>query len=373
MLDNDIKISMIGQKGIAAKDGGVERHVEELAQRLAGDSFHVTVYARSTYMQSSDDYNGIKIKIIKTFESKSLDAIVYSFKAAVAALFAKTDIFHFHALGPSSMCFLPRLFGKKVVCTVHGLDWQREKWGKLGKLYLKFGEHILGKCSKKIITVSEPLRRYFIEKYKRSPDDVIFIPNGVNAAVFKEPELIKSFGLSKNSYILFLARLTPEKGVHYLIEAYKKMQTDIKLVIAGDGSFTDTYVSEIKASAKDIPSIIFTGNVSGDLLYELFSNCRLFVLPSTIEGMPIALLEAMSYGNHCIVSDIDANLAVIENGVYGDSFENKNPDDLRQKIEAALSDENRSERIGWLSMQNSIKKYNWNSAYDAYIDVLSSL
>lgn len=353
-----MKIAMIGQKGIAAKDGGVEKHVEEIATRLVKSGHEVTVYYRNTYIDSDmTEYKGIQLKCIKTIRNKNLDAIVYTFKATMDALRENFDIYHYHALGPASLSFIPKLLGKKVIVTVHGLDWQRGKWGKFAKAYLKFGEHIAGKCSSKIISVSENLRDYFIKKYNRRKEDVFFIPNGVNIYMNRPGELIKNFGLEKDSYILYLARIVPEKGSHYLIQAFNSLNTDKKLVIAGGTSFTDDYLLKIKDLAKDNSKIIFTGNVGGKLKEELFSNCYIYILPSDIEGMPLTLLEAMSYKKCCIVSDIPENKNVIKNN--GFTFIKGNIDDLKEKIELLLNNKDLIKNMGESAFNDIKDNYNW--------------
>lgn len=359
---------MIGQKGIATGAGGVEKHVEEVSRRLVEEGNEVTVYYRNTFIRDKiDSYKGIRLKQVKTVESKSLDAIIYTLKATIDALFGKYDIYHYHALGPASLSFIPRLLGKKVVVTVHGLDWQRAKWGKLAKFYLKFGEFIAGTLANQVISVSEGLKKYFIEKYKkRNEENTTFIPNGVCVEDKLEANLITEYGLKSQSYILFLARLVPEKGAHYLIEAYNQLNTDIKLVIAGGSSFTDDYYEQLQYMSKGNDNIIYTGNVGGDLLKELYSNCLFYVLPSDIEGMPLSLLEALSYGKYCLISDIPENTAVVNNDVLGSSFLKSDVNDLKNKISLILdkklycgNDDNRKQYI--------LKKYNWNDIMNATV------
>ena len=267
-----MNIAMIGQKGIATGAGGVEKHVEEISTRLVNEGNKVTVYYRNTFIEEDiKEYKGICLKKIKTVKSKSLDAIVYTFKATMNALFSGYDVYHYHALGPASLSFIPKILGKKVVVTVHGLDWQRAKWGKLGKLYLKFGEFVAGNFADEVISVSDNVKDYMINKYKkRNSKNTIFIPNGVEINEKLNPNLIKEYGLDNKNYILFLARLVPEKGAHYLIEAYKNLKTDKKLVIAGGTSFSDDYVENLHSMKGDNDNIIFTGNVGGELLQELY-------------------------------------------------------------------------------------------------------
>lgn len=365
-----MKIAMIGQKGIPAKSGGVEKHVEEISTRLVRQGYDVTVYCRSTYIDKNmNEYKGVKIKVIKTIDNKNLDAIVYTYRALKDALSNNFDVIHFHAIGPASLAFIPALKGKKVVVTVHGLDWQRGKWGRFAKLYLKFGEHITGKYATKIITVSKGLREYFIKKYKRKEEDVEFIPNGVEINELQEPNLIKRYGLDKGNYILFLARLVPEKGAHYLIQAYNQIKTDKKLVIAGGSSYTDGYVEKLIELANNNKNIIFTGNVQGKLKAELYSNCYVYVLPSDIEGMPLTLLEAMSYDVPCLTSNIRENLDVIQNGKYGFSFNMGDIQDLESKLKDLFS---KKIIYNTHSPKTLVEnEYNWDNICSHYFKVIN--
>ena len=209
------------------------------------------------------------------------------------------------------MCWLPKLLGKKVVVTVHGLDWRREKWkGGFGAKYIYAGEKMAVRFADEIIVLSRNVQRYFLETYGR---ETVYIPNGVNRPeIYPADQIRQQWGLEKDGYILFLGRLVPEKGIHYLIEAYKQLQTDKKLVIAGGISDTDAYGRKLKAMAGSNGNILFTGFVQGRILEELYSNAYLYVLPSDVEGMPLSLLEAMSYGNCCVVSDIPECTEVVE-------------------------------------------------------------
>ena len=203
------------------------------------------------------------------------------------------------------MLWLPHLFGIRTVATIHGLDWKRSKWGGLASKYIKFGEKVAAKYADEIIVLSKNVEEYFLDAYNRKTN---FIPNGINKPTRKNAKIIKEkYGLEKDSYILFLARIVPEKGLHYLIEAYKKLNTDKKLVIAGGASHTNKYLEEIRKMANINKNIIMTGFVQGEELDELYSNCNIYCLPSDVEGMPISLLEAMSYGCRCLVSNIEEN------------------------------------------------------------------
>ncbi|MBR1796685.1 MAG: glycosyltransferase family 4 protein [Clostridiales bacterium] len=219
------------------------------------------------------------------------------------------DVFWYHALGPAVTMPLVKLFRKKIISTVHGLDWKRDKFGKLASAVLKYGEKCIAKCADRIITLQRYDQQYFKEKWGRETD---LIPNGVRAAELRAADLITSkYGISKGEYFLFMSRIVPEKGLHTLIEAYNKLDTNKKLVIAGKGVHTSDYEKRIRQLSSGNKNIIFTGMVDGEIKSELYSNAYAYILPSTIEGQSIGLLEAMSYGLPCIVSDIPENADVV--------------------------------------------------------------
>ena len=364
-----MKIAVIGQKGMPSRSGGVEIHVEEITTSLV-DNNEIVVYCRKNYCDSLyNEYKGVKIKYIKSINSKHLDAITYSFLATIDAIYNGVDIIHYHAIGPSLLSFLPRIFKKKVVCTCHGLDWQRGKWGKLAKVMLKLGEKCGALFSNVQIVVSEQLVSYYKDKYKK---DAIYIPNGVEIKNKRKAKKIKEeFNLDKNEYILFLARLVPEKGVHYLIEAFNNLETDKKLVVAGGSSHSDAYVKKLKELAKGNKNIIFTGFVNGEVLDELFTNAYLYVLPSEIEGLPISLLEAMAYGQCCLVSNIKENSNVTNN--FAEYFISKDVNDLKNKLELLLKD---TKRVNWYKENSEsyiLEKYNWDKIAEMTQEIFESV
>ncbi|WP_368294261.1 glycosyltransferase family 4 protein [Dehalobacter sp. TBBPA1] len=371
-----MKIAMIGQKGISIFAGGVERHVEEISKRLTKKGHEVTVYCRAigkAGRSTLENYHGINLKYIPTSENKYLEPIIYTFKATMDSLTKQYDIIHYHALGPASLSFIPKIIGKNVIVTVHGLDWKRDKWGQLAKLYLKFGEKVSARFPDKVISVSENLREYYLYKYIKKEDEVIYIPNGVNSQPLREEKEIMKYGLEKGKYILFLARLVPEKGAHYLINAYRDLSTDKKLVIAGGSSYTDSYVNEIKEKNPN-NKIIFTGDVKGPLLEELFSNAFVYVLPSDVEGMPITLLEAMSYRKCCLVSDIPENVNVIDEDC-GFSFKKSDESDLKRKLEYLLLNPEIVNITGQKAYEKVVMHYNWDNISEStekvYYDVFN--
>ena len=230
------------------------------------------------------------------------------------------------------MLALPHFLGIRTIATIHGLDWQRAKWGGFATRFIKFGEKIAAQYADEVIVLSRNVQQYFLDEYGRK---TVYIPNGVNRVEFKEPKIIKEkFGLDQENYILFLARLVPEKGIHYLLEAFSQINTDMKLVIAGGASHSGEYVQQIQEMAAKDKRVIMTGFVQGDELVELFSNAYMYVLPSDVEGMPISLLEAMSYGRRCLTSNIPENKeAAREYAVY---FEKCNVEDVKDKLTLAM-------------------------------------
>lgn len=273
---------------------------------------------------------------------------------------------HIHAEGPAFFCWIPKLFRKKVIVTVHGLDWSREKWKSgFGSKFIRQGERNAVKYADEIIVLSEGVQKYFMDTYGRKTR---FIPNGVNSPEIKSTELIhEKYGLTKDSYILFLGRLVPEKGIRYLIEAFKQVKTDKKLVIAGGSSDTDEFAKELKEMAKGDDRILFTGFVQGQALEELYNNAYVYTLPSDMEGMPLSLLEAMSYGNCCLVSDIAECAEVVEDKAL--IFEKSNVDDLREKLQKACDEVDMVEGMKRQASDFICSKYNWDEVVERTLDL----
>lgn len=265
------------------------------------------------------------------------------------------------------------MFGKRCVATVHGLDWQREKWGKsFASKYIKFGERVMVKCADEIIVLSESAKDYFKQTYGR---DTVLIHNGIEKPIKREADKItQTYGLLKNEYICTVSRLTAEKGLHYLIQAYNNVKTDKKLVIAGDTSDTDEYVASLKKMAADNPNIIFTGFISGDLLAEIYSNAYIVTVPSDIEGMSISLLEALAYGNAVLCSDIPENTLVTEDKAI--HFKKSNISDLQKKLQKMCDDKSIVENIKNGVDEFILEKYNWNdvavATHNLYKNVLKN-
>ena len=359
-----LTIAILGHKRIPSREGGIEIVVEELSTRMVKLGHQVTCFNRKGHHVSGSEfdgnqlseYKGVKLKPVWTLDKKGFAAMTSSLSGAIKAAFGKYDVVHFHAEGPCAMLWIPKLFGKRCIATIHGIDWQRAKWGGFASKYIKFGEKVATKYADEIIVLSEGVQKYFMDTYGRK---TVFIPNGVNRPIIREPLLIKEeFGLNKDSYILFLGRLVPEKGISYLIEAFKRIDTDKKLVIAGGSSDTNEFLRELKKLAEDDKRIIFTGFVQGQLLEELYSNAYVYALPSDLEGMPLSLLEAMSYGNCCVVSDIAECAEVVEDKAV--VFSKSNVEQLKEKLQDLCEHSEKAQLYKNSSSDFICRKYNWD-------------
>jgi len=360
-----VKIAYIGQKGIPATFGGVEFHIDELSRRLVKRGHKVYVYVRDWYTDKNlKQYQGVGLIHTPTINTKHLDAFVHSLTSSFHSIFQDYNIIHYHALGPTVFCWLPKVFRDKVVVTLHGLDWERGKWGKFAKVFLKFTERTATYIPDKTIVVSRAQKEYFESKYGR---EVTYIPNGVNIPQRKLPGRIikEKYGLNGEDYLLWMGRLTPEKRVDWLIKAFKEIKgkiPNLKLVIAGGSSATDEYVRELKKLAENDKRIIFTGYIVGKEKEELLSNAFLFILPSYLEGLPIVLLEAMSYRLPCLVSDIPPHKEVINEEVDGFLFQSNNFSDFVKRLGELLENPRRLKDIGKNARRKAEREYNWDEA-----------
>lgn len=302
-----MKVVVVGTRGFPGVQGGVEKHCEQLYLQLARKACDITVYAREAYLNyKSDTYRGIRLIPVSCPDNKFLEAIVHTFKCVLMARKIKPDILHIHAIGPSLFAPFARILGMKVVVTHHGPDYMREKWTLPAKVFLKICERMGMVFADKIITIAGNIANDVKQKYGRSST---IIPNGVNIPETAQTvEYLKKYELDRKWYILAVGRFVPEKGFDDLIDAFNQSELEKwKLVIVGDADHEDQYSRNLKAKAAGNDSIVLTGFITGDPLQELYSHAGLFVLPSYYEGLPIVLLEAMSYGLSCIASDIQAN------------------------------------------------------------------
>lgn len=307
-----MKIVVTGTRGIPGIQGGVETHCEELFPRLCRLGFEVHLVRRSCYINSEDtrkEFAGVKLRTIYAPHLKSLEALVHTFLAVIWAKKQKADILHIHAIGPAIMAPFARILGLKVVFTHHGPDYDRSKWGRFAKFFLKTGERLGTYSSNEIIVISDIIKKSLSEKYNRNNTHLIF--NGVVLPrITEQTGYINSLGLKSRMYVFALGRFVEEKGFDLLIRAFNRINPkNFALVIAGDSDHETPYSKRLKTLARE-NNVVLTGFVKGDMLNELFSHARLFVLPSYHEGLPISLLEAMSYNLPVLVSDIPANLQV---------------------------------------------------------------
>lgn len=359
-----LRIAMLGHKRIPSREGGVEIVVGELSRRMAALGHGVTCYNRRGHhvggaefdREKCDSYFGVKIKEVPTLQKKGLAAMSSSAFAALFSALSRYDVVHFHAEGPCAMLWLPKLFGKKCVATIHGLDHQRAKWGRFASWYIKTGERCAARFADEVIVLSRGVEKYFLDTYGRK---TVYIPNGINFPEHAEPKIIsEKYGLSGDDYILYLGRLVPEKGIAYLIDAYKKTKTDKKLVIAGGSSDTDEYAKELHGMAEGDGRIVFTGFVEGRELCELYSNAYIYTLPSDLEGMPLSLLEAMSYGNCVLTSDIEECAAVT--GEFGVTFRAGDKEELLSKLQTLCDDPAAVQKYKEGVREHVLSKYSWD-------------
>lgn len=367
-----LKIVMLGHKRIPSREGGIEIVVEELSTRMAKAGLDVTclnragrhVSGKAFDAASLKEYKGVHIKTVPALDRKGLAAMTASVSGAIAAAFGPYNVVHFHAEGPCAMLWLPKLFGKRCVVTVHGLDHQRAKWGRFARAYIMLGEKCAAKFADEIIVLSRGVQQYFKDAYNR---ETVMIPNGVTRPEVREAqEITERFGLEKDQYILFLGRLVPEKGIHYLIDAFKQVKSEKKLVIAGGNSDAAAYVAALKAQAEGDERILFTDFVQGRVLEELYSNAYIYVLPSDLEGMPLSLLEAMSYGNCCVVSDIRECTEVVEDKAY--RFRKGDTDDLAKCLQALCVN---SHAVNTMRTVSTFvcRKYDWDDVTERTLEL----
>lgn len=364
-----MKIVVTGTRGIPNIMGGVETHCEELFPRIVKRGFDVTVIRRTNYVK--DDlkvWKGVKLVNINSPKKKSFEAIIHTFRAINEAKRLGADILHIHAIGPALLVPYAKLRGMKVVFTHHGPDYDRDKWGSAAKTMLTLGERMGCMFADEVIVISDVIRNLIKRKYNRV-NHVHLIYNGVSQPEMCDyPEYFKELGIEKGKYILGMCRFVPEKNLHHLIEAYAKVKeknpnTDIKLVLAGDTDFEDDYSRNLKEMARK-NGVVLTGFIKGRKLHSLLTNCRCYCLPSNHEGLPIALLEAMSYGVKVIVSDIPANLEVRLD--EDDYFHVEDVDALADKLTMVM--ERPLEHVEY-----DMRKYDWDKIADQVANVYNGI
>ena len=372
-----MKIIMIGQKGIPAIYGGIERHVEELSLELAMQGHNVLVYVREWYTSKNiSNYHGVQIIHMPTLRTKHFDAILHTFTSTIHALFQKPDIIHYHGVGPALLCWLPIIFSPKtkVVVTIHCLDRYHQKWGFLARLMLHIGEWSGCVFAHQTISVSKTIQSYCLNEYRKS---TAYIPNGVAPTEPQNCSLIDQWDIVPGKYLLMISRLVKHKGAHYLLEAWQlarqqnpELLKDCKLVIVGDSTFTNNYVAQLRQIARGDNSIIFTGWQKGQTLAELYANSALLVHPSENEGLPITVLQAMSHARPALVSDISEHKEVISDERFW--FSNTNIHSLAQKITELIQNPELLKERGIKNKALVEKNYNWKDITNQTIALYSS-
>lgn len=364
--------------------GGVEKLIEEVTVRQAAHGHSVTVYCRGRYNRDGlTEYQGVRLVNLPAIYTKHLEAISHSFLSMLWAT-TQNDVIQFHSMGPALLSFMPRLLGRKTVCTLHGLDYRRDKWGSIAKLVLRIGEQCALRFPNATTVVSRFMEKHYREEAGKK---VTYIPNGVPVVAERPLEKLKRFGLEPNKYVLYLSRIVPEKGCHYLVEAFRKLDTDMKLAIVGDSRHAGEYLDRVKKIAGDDPRIVFTGALYGEEKEEAYSNAYVFCLPSDLEGLPIVLLEAMGNGRCCLVSDIPEMVEVVDprrlgyapsspdapEGPYGYTFKQGNVGDLAEQLRMLIASPHEVETMRSTARAYVQIEYSWDYIATAYEQVYASV
>ncbi len=363
-----MRIAIMGIKGIPARFGGWETVVEELSTRLATKGYEVTVYNRSTNVGTSDKYyKGVRLIKLPTLRSKDLSTMVHTLLATIHVLFTNADVVHYYTCGVSPLTIFPRIAGKKTILSVDGLDWQRDKWSKFIRLYLKVSELFAVYFPDEIITDAKIVEKYYFDKYRKRS---VCIAYGANIMKSSNPGWIKRFGLEKEGYILFVGRLTPENKVHDLISAFERVRTDLKLVIVGNDPWHKNYINSLKRTNDS--RIMFPGAIYGEGYRELNCNAYLFVLPDAVGGTHPALIEAMALGNCVLVNDTPANLEVIgDAGLYYDG--ERGAEDLARQLQRLIDNPGLVKEYRKKAVQRVKRYYQWDQVVEEHEKIYNEL
>jgi glycosyltransferase involved in cell wall biosynthesis len=353
-----LRVAFIGGRGVISKYSGIETYYEEVGKRLVQMGHEVTVYCRTYFTPAQAEHNGMRLVRLPTIRSKHLETVIHTLLSTAHALTRKYDLVHYHALGPALFSFLPRLTGAKTAVTVQGLDWQRRKWGPVASAVLRVGERASVELPSGTMVVSQALQQHYRNVHGV---EAFYVPNGGVLRKWKEPDKILEWGIEPGKYVLFLGRFSPEKGCHLLVEAFEQIDTDMKLVMAGAFSYCDDYSRELRTHAGD--RIRMLDWVSGNTLEELLTNAAIFVLPSDIEGLSLALLDAMGAGICVLTSDIPENCEVVDG--TGFTFERGNAADLAARLRFLIANPAVREAAGKAAKNRIREQYQWQKiAFD---------
>ena len=348
-----LRIAFIGARGIGAPYSGIETYYEEVGSRLAAAGHEVAVYCRRHFTPAGADPLGMHPVFTACARSKHGETFTHTMTATWDVALRGADIVQYHALGPALFSALPRLRGARTVASIRGLDWKREKWGLVARSFLQLCERTSYRFPNATSVVSRTLREYYREQYGA---DVAYIPNGVRFEETPPVQELASLGLSGGDFVLFLGRISPEKGCDTLIDAYRRVEGRTKLVLAGHSSYTDGYIEALRRTAP--PGVIFPGQVTGRLRAELLGHCAAFVLPSSIEGLSVALLEAMAFGRCVVTTDIPENTELVDG--IGLTAPVGDVDGLAAALKAALDDPADAALRGRRAQELVRSEYSWD-------------
>jgi glycosyltransferase involved in cell wall biosynthesis len=348
----ELRVAFIGGRGVVSKYSGIETYYEEVGQRLADMGHEVTVYCRNYFTPELPEYKGMRLVRLPTIRSKHLETVVHTVLSTVHAMTQKYDVVHYHALGSALFSALPQIAGTKTAVTVQGLDWQRKKWGRLASVVLRLGEHASAKLPNTTFVVSRALQRRYREIHGI---ETVYVPNGGLLREKSKARKIVEWGIEPGKYVLFLGRFSPEKGCHLLVKAFEHVDTATKLVMAGGSSYCDDYSRELRKHASE--RILMLDWVSGDTLDELLTNAMMFVLPSDLEGLSLALLDAMGAGLCVVTSDVPENREVVDGA--GFTFRHGDAADLAERLRFLIANPSAREAAGRAAKRRIQETYQW--------------
>jgi len=357
-----MRIAIMGIRGIPANYGGFETFIEELAPRLVKKSHDVTVYGRSNVIKyQGEKYKGVNLVILPTISHKYLDTIVHTFFSILHSFFIKYDIVLICNAANSILSFIPRLSGKKVIVNVDGLERKRKKWNWLGKTWYFLGEIFSTLFPNEIVTDAKFIQDYYLNNYNKKS---VFIPYGAHIQKVNTQGVLRRYNLNPNEYILYVSRLEPENNAHIVIQAFKKVQTQKKLIIVGDAPYSNEYKKYIKKLAEDDERIIFTGYIFGLGYKELHSFTFAYIHTSDVGGTPPALIGAMGFGNCVLVNGTEGNQEVINDA--GIIYKKNDVEDLKEKIEYVIRNPQVIKMYGEKAKERIKSNYSWDTVTDKY-------
>jgi len=347
-----LRVAFIGGRGVISKYSGIETYYEEVGTKLAEMGHEVTLYCRTHFTPPVEEYRGMRLLRLPTVKSKHFETLFHTLLSTAHAMTRRYDVVHYHALGPALFSFLPRISGSKTAVTVQGLDWQRKKWGRFAAAVLRFGEWASARFPNETMVVSKVLQQRFRSLYGQ---ETSYVPNGGVLRDRTDPTKIMEWGLEPGKYVLFLGRFSPEKGCHLLVEAFEQLPGDVKLVMAGAASYCDAYSRELRQHASD--RIRIMDWVSGEALDALLTNAMIFVLPSDLEGLSLALLDAMGAGLCVLTSDVPENREVVDGA--GFTFKSGNASDLADRLQFLIANPAVREAAGREARRRIEAEYQW--------------